>query len=202
MRQPHTLHDYSNDLATHRKASVVAFQALLQLHCRLARLRSGATAKFALTHARLRVLGVVSRMPGLCIADIARELDLTRQAVHRVVHDLVALQMLELQPSARSGRERIPRLDAAGRVAAWCGLGWEHHWYEQLGEAFETRTLQWLQGQVQRYRRQLPWRIDDPLELEIEAPSLPSCPASVWQAIRNEISHTASITRKPEAMPS
>jgi len=171
MRQPQSLLELLEDRHARRKASVDWFHSLMQLHARLARLRSGATAKFALTHARLRVLGAIARTPGLCISDIARELDLTRQAVHRVVHDLVELKMLELQRSPRSSRERIPRLIAGGRVAAGCGLGWERRWFERLGEAIETGTLQWMHGQAQRHRRQLPWRVDDPEELE--APDAP-----------------------------
>jgi DNA-binding MarR family transcriptional regulator len=146
----------------------------MQLHARIARLRGGATSKFALTHARLRVLGIVARMRGLCISDIARELDLTRQAVHRVVHDLVELKMLELVPSTRSRRERIPRLIAGGRVAAACGVGWERRWFEQLGQAIDTRDLQWMHSQAQRHRRNLPWRVDDPEELEVPDPPPPT----------------------------
>jgi DNA-binding MarR family transcriptional regulator len=167
MLRPHTLLALLDDRRAHRQASVDWFHSLMQLHARLARLRSDATAKFALTHARLRVLGVIARTRDLCISDIARELDLTRQAVHRVVHDLVELQMLELAPSTRSARERIPRLIAGGRVAAWCGLGWERRWFEQLGRDIQKTTLQWMHHQAQRHRRRLPWRIDDPEELEV-----------------------------------
>jgi DNA-binding MarR family transcriptional regulator len=167
MRRPQSLLALLEDRHARSQASIAWFHSLMQLHARLARLRSGASAKFALSHARLRVLGVVARTRDLCISDIARELDLTRQAVHRVVHDLVELKMLELAPSRRSARERIPRLIAGGRVAAGCGLGWERRWFEQLGRGIETTTLQWMHHQAERHRRQLPWRVDDPEELEL-----------------------------------
>jgi len=187
MRRPHTLLELIEDRHARRKAAVAWFHSFMQLHARIARLRGGATAKFALSHARLRVLGVVSRTRGLCISDIARELDLTRQAVHRVVHDLVELKMLELAPSTRSARERIPRLIAGGRVAAWSGLGWERRWFEQLGRDIETKTLQWMHGQAQRHRRRLPWRVDDPEELELPDAPPPSPPIQVepgtWPAM-------------------
>lgn len=187
MRRPHTLLALLEDQHARRKAAVAWFHSFMQLHARIARLRGGATAKFALSHARLRVLGVVARTRGLCISDIARELDLTRQAVHRVVHDLVELRMLELAPSTRSARERIPRLIAGGRVAAWCGLGWERRWFEQLGRDIETASLQWMHGQAQRHRRRLPWRVDDPQELELPDAPAPCPPIQVepgtWPAM-------------------
>ncbi len=167
---------YFKNRDLHRKAAFESWHAFLQLHSRIARLRTGATAKFALTHARLRVLGVIARNPGGCISDIARELDLSRQAVHRVVHDMVRLQMIELEDSSRRTRERIPKLIAGGRVAAWCGLRWERRWFEQLAEGVETTSLQWMRNQAQRHCRRLPWRVDDPLELEPPEPT-----ESSWQ---------------------
>jgi len=152
---------YAAALHDHRRASCEAFQALMQFHSRFARLRSGATRGFGLTHARLRVLRAIATLPGACIAELARELDLTRQAVHRVVHDLRRMGLLELGPSRRSARERVPKLRAAGRVASDCGLRWERQWLENLGESAETRSWRWLAWLAQRYRRHLPWRASE-----------------------------------------
>ena len=109
---------YAAALHDHRRASCEAFQALMQFHSRFARLRSGATPGFGLTHARLRVLRAIATLPGACIAELARELDLTRQAVHRVVHDLrrMGLQGLHAAHGFRGmfrtvARERL-RIDA------------------------------------------------------------------------------------------
>ena len=82
----------------------------------------------------LRGLGVAARYPGGWISDSAGELGRSRQAFHRVVNDMVRLQMIELEDSSRRTRERIPKLIAGGRVAAWCGLRWERRWFEQLAE--------------------------------------------------------------------
>jgi DNA-binding MarR family transcriptional regulator len=152
---------------THRSASFDAFQSMMTLHCRLARLRTGATSGFGLTHARLRVLRAIATHPGACIAALARELDLTRQAVHRVIHDLRRMNLLDLVPSHRSARERVPRLKAAGRVASDCGLRWERQWLEHLGESAETRSWQWLKWLADCYLRHLPWRADDETWLEM-----------------------------------
>jgi DNA-binding MarR family transcriptional regulator len=191
MHRSQTLLGRLEDRHKRRQAAVAWFHSFMQLHARITRLRSGAAAKFALSHARLRVLGVVARTRGLCISDIARELDLTRQAVHRVVHDLVELQMLELVHSNHSARERIPRLIGGGRVAAWSGLGWERRWFEQLGRDIETTTLQWMHGQAQRHRRQLPWRVADPEELELPDAPPPAPPIQVepgtWEAWRTRM---------------
>jgi DNA-binding MarR family transcriptional regulator len=159
----------------HRSAAFDAFQAMLALHGRLARLRTGATSGFGLTHARLRVLRAIATHPGACIAALARNLDLTRQAVHRVVHDLRRMNLLELVPSSRSARERVPKLKAAGRVASECGLRWERQWLEHLGESAETRSWQWLKWLAGYYRRHLPWRADDetPLDLPPRPPPGP-----------------------------
>jgi DNA-binding MarR family transcriptional regulator len=146
----------------------------MQLHSRLARLRTGAMGGFALTHARLRVLRVIASRRGDCISDIARELDLSRQAVHRVVHDLLRMRLITLTESSRSGRARVPRLAAAGRVAVKCGVGWESQWFERLGKSAATRELRWLYWLAQRYRRHLPWRADEDIEPEMPATPAPS----------------------------
>ncbi len=142
MNISHTPAQCLKDREAHRKAAFESWQAFLQLHSRIARLRTGATSKFALS----------------------------RQAVHRVVHDMVRLQMIELDASSRSTRERVPKLIAGGRVAAWCGLRWERRWFEQLAEGIATTSLQWMRNQAQRHCRRLPWRVDDPLELEQQEP--------------------------------
>lgn len=167
-------------LFDHRKASLTAFLSLMQLHSRLARLRTGATANFGLTHARLRVLRVIAAHRDFCITDIARELDLSRQAVHRVVHDLCRLRMIKLTASPRGLRERVPKLRSGGRVAVKCGLRWEQHWFESLGESASLHQLQWLDWLAQRYRRHLPWRVDD----DVSALEMPPRPLrSTWRLL-------------------
>lgn len=151
----------------HRIAAFDAFQSMMALYCRLARLRTGATSGLGLTHARLRVLRAIATHPGACIAELARELDLTRQAVHRVIHDLHRMNLLDLAPSTRSARERVPKLKAAGRVASHCGLRWERQWLEQLGDGAPTRQWQWMKWLAGCYRRLLPWRADEETALEM-----------------------------------
>ena len=95
-------------------------------------------------------------------ADLARDLDLSRQAVHRVVHDLERMNWLKLDHGTRSRRERIPRLLAAGRVASRCGLDWERDWFENLGQRASIEQLQGIARLASHYRRRLPARSNDP----------------------------------------
>lgn len=49
------------------------------------------------------------------IADLARVLGVSRQAIHHTVHRLVEHGVVELVPSEASGREKLVRITAAGR---------------------------------------------------------------------------------------
>lgn len=170
-----TLVQHIDRLFAHRKASLDAFLALFALAARLARLRTGAGALYGLTHARLRVLRAIHEHRGASISELGRALDLSRQAVHRVVHDLARMQWLKLERGTRSRRERIPRLLAAGRVASRCGLDWERDWFENLGERASLEQLQGIGRLSSHYRRRLPTRSNYPNELyqpRVEPPGI------------------------------
>ena len=102
--------------ATRAAAAVNGTRAVLRLHGRIVRYRNRDLRGYGLTSARMRILEVIGAHGGSSISEIARRLDLSRQAVHRVVHDLVALGLLRLHARDRDRRARIPMLNRFGEA--------------------------------------------------------------------------------------
>lgn len=87
-------------------------RALFRLHGRLARTRNNHLWELELTSAQLRVLETLSENPGSGISEVARHLDLSRQAVHRLVHVLAGKGYLTLPHREPGDRRRLaPGLD-------------------------------------------------------------------------------------------
>ena len=88
----------------HAKAAVEAYESLLCMHARLRRIRTNALGEFGLSDAQLRIVKIIQAEPGVSISTIARLLDLSRQAVHRVVHHLARDNYVTLKRGRRRGR--------------------------------------------------------------------------------------------------
>ncbi len=147
-------------------AAIEAYEALLCMHARLRRIRTNALAEFGLTDAQLRVVKIVEVEPGISISQIARRLDLSRQAVHRVVHRLAKDNYLDLRPSRRRGRPTEVFLSHPWERDARAAREWELEWIGRdlasITRADWMPAVCWLS---RRLRAELPWRIDDVEEL-------------------------------------
>ena len=137
---------------------------MLKLSARTARLRSGTLNELGLTHARLRVLGVVAKSAELSMSQIARYLDLSRQAVHRVIHDLVKANVLTLSRPQRNRKIRIAELTTHGRAVAELALPWENDWTGEVLANAAAATLRGIAAQVNYIREKLPWTVRGPDE--------------------------------------
>lgn len=149
-------------LQDHQNAALYAFRELLQLQSRMARIRSGTLSELALTHARLRILAVVAATPNLSMSQIARSLDLSRQAVHRVVHALERARMLALEKASGRRREWRVSLTNLGTHIAALALPWEQEWTSLALDNVSARALTDVAGLTRILRQQLPWTVQGP----------------------------------------
>lgn len=68
-----------------------------------------------LGRAHHRLMYLVSRRPGLAVAELLAILDVTKQSYQRVSHDLLGKGLLEQRQSDRDRRQRLLYLTEAGR---------------------------------------------------------------------------------------
>lgn len=150
----------------HARAAVEAYESLLCMHARLRRIRSNALGEFGLSDAQLRIVKIVEAEPGVSISRIARLLDLSRQAVHRVVHLLAQDSYVTMQRSRRRGRPMEVRLSRQSARDAQAAREWELEWMgRDLANMASPASLPAVCWLSRRLRAELPWRVDDVEEL-------------------------------------
>ena len=154
----------------HAHAAVEAYEALLCLHARLRRIRTNALGEFGLSDAQLRVVKIVQAEPGVSISRIARLLDLSRQAVHRVVHCLALDGYVSLQRNRGRGRPMEVHLSPQSEPDARAAREWELEWMgRDLAHMTSPAALPAVCWLSRRLRADLPWRVDDVEELAIHS---------------------------------
>jgi DNA-binding MarR family transcriptional regulator len=98
------------------QAAKANLRALFRLHARLVRTRNRDLFELGISSAGLRIVEVILEDPEANLSVIARVLDLSRQAVHRVVRGLVRLGFLGLRRDPRDRRARIPWITDFGDI--------------------------------------------------------------------------------------
>ncbi len=122
-----------------------------------------ATVKdLGLSSARWLVLGAIALAESpLTVAQIARNMGLSRQAVQRVTNEMSATGLVELHDNPQHRRARLVMLTEAGEAAYEAALArWRTEWTHQMEEILteeeivETmRRLRRLRGLVQSRSR-------------------------------------------------
>lgn len=140
------------------------FRCFDSCHARYVRLHTRANAEHALTHARARILDALLEAEGYNISELAWRLDLTRQSVHRVVHEMERVRLLRLERRGR--RDLLPKLTVLGRAIAKQAVGDDDDWWARLLRNFPTRDLDLVATHLRRYLAELPFFLSDPQQLE------------------------------------
>jgi DNA-binding MarR family transcriptional regulator len=82
------------------------------------------------------------------VSEIARELDVTRQAVHASVQRLVELKVLDLQSQPNNGRDKLVVVTDRGRHAQQTALDHIKIIEAQMAEIIGKKELEILRGQL------------------------------------------------------
>ena len=100
------------------------------------------TAPWGLTSARWKVLGAIARSDRpLHVAQIARDMGLTRQAVQRIVNELVDEELLELSDNPDHQRARLVSLTRSGRKVYGEVMDEQIRWSNEIAEGISPRAL-------------------------------------------------------------
>jgi DNA-binding MarR family transcriptional regulator len=131
---------------------------IFRVNDRLLAIGDATVKDLGLTSARWLVLGAIalSHSP-MTVAEIARTMGLTRQAVQRLANDMAGVGLVDMQDNPRDRRARVISLTDNGREAYESALArWRAEWTAQMEEILtedeivETmRRLRRLRGLVQ-----------------------------------------------------
>jgi DNA-binding MarR family transcriptional regulator len=95
-----------------------------------------------LTSARWQVLGAVALSPvPLSVAQIARNMGLTRQAVQRLTDEIEGDGLLRFAPNPHHQRAKLVLLTAKGKSAFAAAMKRQAAWAAALGKGFGVRDI-------------------------------------------------------------
>src|SRR6516225_10579736 len=99
-------------------------------------------ADLGLTSARWQVLGAMALSPvPLSVAQIARNMGLTRQAVQRLVNEMEADGLMRFAPNPHHQRAKLVLLTAAGKSAFAAAMKRQGVWASDLGAGLDAGKI-------------------------------------------------------------
>ena len=114
---------------------------LFRLNGRLVAAGDRLTADLGLSTARWQVLGAI-KFGVFTVSQISRAMGLTRQAVQRVVHDLVGLGLVSLADNPRHRRASLVQLTEAGRAVIKKMDRRQAEWSDWLADAATVASIE------------------------------------------------------------
>jgi DNA-binding MarR family transcriptional regulator len=113
-------------------------------------------ADLGLTSARWQVLGAaaLSAVP-LSVAQIARNMGLTRQAVQRLANEMEADGLVRFAPNPHHQRAKLVLLTAAGKTAFAAAMKRQAAWAAALGKGFAVRDIAAAAATLRTIRQRL-----------------------------------------------
>lgn len=127
---------------------------IFRVNDRLIAVGDAAVKDFGLTSARWLVLGAIalSRSP-MTVAQIARSMGLTRQAVQRLANEMAGDELVEMRDNPMDRRARVVLLTDAGRDAYEAALGrWRGEWTAQMEEILTEEEIVETMRRLRRLR--------------------------------------------------
>jgi DNA-binding MarR family transcriptional regulator len=99
-------------------------------------------ADLGLTSARWQVLGAIALSPvPLSVAQVARNMGLTRQAVQRLANEMEADDLVRYVPNPHHQRAKLVVLSAAGKRAFAAAMKRQAAWAVELGTGLTARKV-------------------------------------------------------------
>lgn len=127
---------------------------IFRLNERLIVIGDATVKDVGLTSARWLVLGAVALAAApIPVAQIARNMGLTRQAVQRLTNEMSAAGLVELRDNPRHRRARVVVLTAEGRAAYEEALErWRAEWTAPMEEILSDSEIQETVRRLRRLR--------------------------------------------------
>ena len=118
-------------------------------------------ADLGLTSARWQVIGAIALSPvPLSVAQIARNMGLTRQAVQRLANEMAADGLLRFAPNPHHQRAKLVLLTPAGNTAFAAVMKRQSRWATELGRGLNAKPIETAAVMLRTIRR----RLDDRTE--------------------------------------
>jgi DNA-binding MarR family transcriptional regulator len=119
-------------------------------------------ADLGLTSARWQVLGAIalSAVP-LSVAQIARNMGLTRQAVQRLANEMQADGLVRFAPNPHHQRAKLVLLTPAGNTAFAAVMKRQSRWATELGRGLNAKPIETAAVMLRTIRRRLDDRTDN-----------------------------------------
>jgi DNA-binding MarR family transcriptional regulator len=113
-------------------------------------------ADLGLTSARWQVIGAIALSPvPLSVAQIARNMGLTRQAVQRMANEMAADGLLRFAPNPHHQRAKLVVLTAAGKSAFAAAMKRQGAWASDLGAGLDPRKIAAAAATLRSIRQRL-----------------------------------------------
>ena len=119
-------------------------------------------ADLGLTSARWQVLGAIalSAVP-LSVAQIARNMGLTRQAVQRLANEMQADGLVRFAPNPHHQRAKLVLLTPAGKTAFAAVMKRQSAWATELGRGLNAKPIETAAVILRTIRQRLDDRTDN-----------------------------------------
>jgi DNA-binding MarR family transcriptional regulator len=119
-------------------------------------------ADLGLTSARWQVLGAMALSPvPLSVAQIARNMGLTRQAVQRLVNEMQGDGLVRLAPNPHHQRAKLVVLSAKGKTAFAAAMQRQVAWANDLAAGLSVKQIQTAAATLRRVRQRLDERTEN-----------------------------------------
>jgi DNA-binding MarR family transcriptional regulator len=113
-------------------------------------------ADLGLTSARWQVIGAMALSPvPLSVAQIARNMGLTRQAVQRLANEMEADGLMRFAPNPHHQRAKLVVLTAAGKSAFAAAMKRQGAWASDLGAGLDPRKIAAAAATLRSIRQRL-----------------------------------------------
>jgi DNA-binding MarR family transcriptional regulator len=113
-------------------------------------------ADLGLTSARWQVIGAVALSPvPLSVAQIARNMGLTRQAVQRVANEMEADGLVRFAPNPHHQRAKLVVLTPAGKSAFAAAMKRQGAWASDVGVGLDARKIAAATAMLRSVRQRL-----------------------------------------------
>src|ERR1700758_5205914 len=123
-------------------------------------------ADLGLTSARWQVLGAIALSPvPLSVAQIARNMGLTRQAVQRLANEMEADDLVRFAPNPHHQRAKLVVLSAAGKAPFPAERKRQAAWAAELGTGLAARKIATAVATLRSIRQ----RLDTGTDIETNA---------------------------------